>query len=141
MPGPDQTSEKPKASSTFPFQPVPSPWTKPCHSAAASLSFMPGRNSRATCSIAAAAISFASRMRSSSCSVLIARAALSSGVASAASGNASNHAFVYVVGSPTIRSVACVPRLSSSPTRPNGSATSCAASSARSAGGRGSVAS
>ena len=41
--------------------------------------------------------------------VLIARAAASSGVASAASGKASNQALVKVVGSPTIRSEAWVP--------------------------------
>ena len=43
IPGPDQTSEKPSASSTLPAQPVPSPWTKPCHSAATCASLMPGR--------------------------------------------------------------------------------------------------
>ena len=76
------------------------------------------RSSPRTCSIAAAQISFASRIRSISCGVLIARAAFSTGVASCASGHASNHAFVNVVGSPTIRSDACVPSESSSPTRP-----------------------
>ena len=53
IPGPDQTSEKPSASSTLPSQPVPSPWTNPFQSAAASLSFIPGRRRSATCSIAA----------------------------------------------------------------------------------------
>ena len=86
MLGPDQTSENGSASSTWPFQPVPSPWTKPCHSAAACAQVIPGRRTPWTCSIAAAAISFASRMRSTSCSVLIARASARSGVASAASG-------------------------------------------------------
>ena len=71
-------------------------------------------------------------MRSISCSVLIARASASSGAASRASGQASNHAFGKVVGSPTIRSVAWVPRLSSSPTRPSVSST--AMSSARERG-------
>ena len=79
---------------------------------------MPGRSSPRTCSIAAAQISFASRTRSTSCSVLTARAAVSTGIASCASGHASNHAFVNVVGSPTIRSEACVPSDSSSPTVP-----------------------
>ena len=46
------------------------------------------------------------------------RASFSSGVASAASGNASNQAFGNVVGSPTMRSDACVPSESSRPTRP-----------------------
>ncbi len=86
IPGPDQTSEKPSARSTLPCQPVPSPWTKPCQIAAAWLSFIPGRSSPRTCSIAAAQISFASRMRSISCGVLIARAAISTGLASSARG-------------------------------------------------------
>ena len=63
IPGPDQTSENGSASSTSPFQPVPSPWTKPCHSAAACAAVIPGRSTPWTCSIAAAAISFASRIR------------------------------------------------------------------------------
>ena len=46
MPGPDQTSEKPSASSTFPSQPVPAPWTNPFHMAPASDSFIPGRSSK-----------------------------------------------------------------------------------------------
>ena len=117
IPGPDQTSEKPCASSTLFSNPVPWSCTHPFQSAPTSLSRMPGRISPWTCSIAPAAISFASLIRSSSCSVLIARAAASSGVASAASGNASNQALGNVVGSPTIRSAACVPRLSSIPTR------------------------
>ena len=71
------------------------------------------------CSIAAAAISFARRMRSSSWPVLIALARASSGVASATSvPKAWNQSCVKVVGSPTIRSEACVPRLSSSPIVP-----------------------
>ena len=118
IPEPDQTSENPKASSTLPCQPVPSPCTKPCQIAAASLSFMPGRSSPRTCSIAAAQISFASRIRSISCGVFSERAAFRTGIASFADGQASNHAFVNVVGSPTIRSDACVPSDSSSPTRP-----------------------
>ena len=65
----------------------------------------------------ARAISLASRIRSISCAVLIARAALSTGAASTAAGKASNHALVKVVGSPTIWSAACVPSDSSSPTR------------------------
>ena len=117
---------------------MPSPWTKPCQIAAASLSFIPGRSSSRTCSIAAAQISFARRIRSSSWSVLIARAAASSGVASTASGHASNQPFVNVVGSPTIRSEACVPSESSSPTRPYSRDASTAASSVRASGGRGS---
>jgi hypothetical protein len=68
--------------------------------------------------MAAAAISFASRRRATSCSVLIARASTSSGVASSACEKASNQARVNVVGSPTIRSLACVPSDNSSPTRP-----------------------
>ena len=118
IPGPDQTSENGYASSTLPSQPVPCPWTKPCQIAAASLSFMPGRRSPRTCSIAAAQISFARRMRSISCGVLIARAAFSTGIASSALGQASNQPFVNVVGSPTMRSAACVPIVSSSPIRP-----------------------
>ena len=70
------------------------------------------------CSMAAAAISLARRMRSTSCADLSARAAASSGVASAAAGKASNQARPNVVGSPTIRSDACVPPLSSIATRP-----------------------
>ena len=85
-------------------------------------------------------MSFASRMRSSSCGVLIARAVASSGVASTAAGNASNQPFVYVVGSPTMRSDACVPSESSSPTTPCSRAASAARSSVRSTGGRGSSA-
>ncbi len=64
IPLPDQTSEKPSASETRPFQPVPSPCTKPCQSEAAWLSVIPGRSSARTCSIAAAQISLARRMRS-----------------------------------------------------------------------------
>ena len=94
IPGPAQTREKPSARSTLPAQPVPSPWTKPSHSAAICASVVPGRITPTTWSIAAAAISFASRMRSISCAVLTARAATRSGVASTAPGNASNHAFV-----------------------------------------------
>ena len=67
IPSPDQISEKPSASSTLPAHPVPSPWTKPSHSAATCASVIPGRITPCTCSIAAAAISFASRMRSISC--------------------------------------------------------------------------
>ena len=118
IPRPAQTSEKPSASSTFPAQPVPSPWTKPSHSAAIWASVIPGLITPRAWSIAAAAISFASRMRSISCSVLRARASTSTGVASTAPGKASNQAFVYVVGSPTIRSDACVPSESSRPDRP-----------------------
>ena len=140
MPGPDQTSEKPSASSTLPSQPVPSPWTNPSHSAAICASVIPGRITPLTWSIAAAAMSFASRIRSSSCPVLIARASVRSGVASSASGKASNHAFGYVVGSPTIRSAACVPSESSMPTRSYAPAICRARSSARRPGGRGSVA-
>ena len=83
-------------------------------------------------------MSFASRIRSTSCGVLSARAAASSGVASTASGNASNQPFVYVVGSPTMRSDACVPSESSTPTTACSRAASAARSSVRSAGGRGS---
>ena len=79
------------------------------------------------------------RSRAISCSVLIMRARARSGVASAAAGNASNQAFVNVVGSPTMRSDACVPSESSRPTRPCAAAT--AASSVRAGTGRGSVAS
>jgi len=86
--------------------------------------------------MAAAAISFASRIRSISCAVLIARAAFRTGMASAAPGHASNQAFVNVVGSPTIRSDACVPIESSRPTRPSEAAS--AASSVRAGTGRGS---
>ena len=88
--------------------------------------------------IAAAAISLAIRMRAISCSVLIARAWARSGAASRASGKASNQAFVNVVGSPTIRSAACVPRLSSRPTRSYPRATLQATSRERRNGGRGS---
>ena len=49
-------------------------------------------------------MSFASRMRSISCSVLSARASARSGVASSASPKAPNHSAVNVVGSPTMRS-------------------------------------
>ena len=56
-------------------QPVPSPWTNPSHSAAICASLMPGSMIRRQCSIAAAAMSFARRMRSISCAVLSARAA------------------------------------------------------------------
>ena len=56
-------------------------------------------------------------MRSISCGVLIIRASLRSGVASRACGNASNHAFGNVVGSPTMRSAACVPRRELEPNR------------------------
>ena len=142
IPGPDQTSEKPCASSTLPSsKPVPWSCTQPFQSAPTSLSRIPGRIRPWTCSIAPAAISFASRIRSTSCSVLIARAVASSGVASAASGNASNQAFGNVVGSPTIRSAACVPRLSSIPTRSYSDESCRARSSARSPGGRGSLSS
>ena len=88
--------------------------------------------------MACAAISFAMRMRATSCSVFLARARTSTGVASAASGNASNQAFVKVVGSPTIRSDACVPSESSRPTRAYPRAVSRAASSVRAGTGRGS---
>ncbi len=81
------------------------------------------------------------RMRATSCSVLIDRARASNGAASTASGHASNHAFVNVVGSPTIRSLACVPSESSSPTRPYARDASSAASSVRAGTGRGSAAS
>ena len=91
------------------------------------------------CSIAAAAISFARRMRSISCPVLSARAAARSGVASATSPNAVNHSAVNVVGSPTMRSAACVPSDSSSPTRRNSLAASRASSSTRAVGGRASI--
>ncbi len=116
--GPDQISENGSASSTLPFQPVPSPCTKPCQAAAACAHVMPGRRTPRMCSIAAAAISLARRMRSTSCAVLSERAATSSGVASAAPGKASNQARPNVVGSPTMRSEACVPPLSSIATRP-----------------------
>ena len=117
IPGPDQTSEKPCASSTLPSKPVPSRWTYPFQSAPASLSRIPARRCSATCFIAPAAISLARRMRSTSCAVLIERAALRTGIASAAPGKASNQALVNVVGSPTIWSVAWVPSDSSRPTR------------------------
>ena len=123
----------------MPPQPVPSPWTKPSHSEAACASVMPGRITPWTCSIAAAAMSFASCMRSSSCGVLIMRASLRSGVASCACGKASNQAFGKVVGSPIMRSAACVPSESSMPTASYCSAAAAAMSSARSAGGRGST--
>ena len=116
IPLPDQTSENGSASSTS-SRAVPWPCTWPCQIAAASDSFMPGSSWRRTWCIACAAISFAMRKRAISCSVLIMRARASSGVASAASANASNHAFVNVVGSPTMRSDACVPSESSSPMR------------------------
>ena len=90
--GPDQISENGSASSTFPLQPVPSPCTKPCQAAAAWAHVMPGRSTPRMCSIAAAAISLARRMRSTSCGVFSERACTSSGVASAASGKASNQA-------------------------------------------------
>ena len=79
MPGPDHTSANPRASSTRPSNPVPAPWTKPSQSAAASLSFIPGRRRSWTCSIASAASSLAIRIRSISCSVLIARASREQG--------------------------------------------------------------
>ena len=63
----------------------------------------------------------------------------SSGVASAASGKASNQAVVNVVGSPTMRSEACVPSESSSPTRRSRAPPRRASSSVRAGGGRGSV--
>ena len=50
--------------------------------------------------------------------VFTARAAFSTVIASWAPGHASNHPFVNVVGSPTIRSEACVPIESSRPTLP-----------------------
>jgi hypothetical protein len=54
MLAPDQTSENGSASSTWPFQPVPSPWTKPCHSAAPARTSSPGAAARpGTCSVAA----------------------------------------------------------------------------------------
>ena len=136
IPGPDQTSENGSASSTLPCQPVPWPWTKPCQTAAASLSFMPARSSPRTCSIAAAQISFASRIRSTSCSVLSARATVSTGVASWPPGKASNQPAVNVVGSPTMRSEACVPIVRSTPTRPYSREASTARSSVRIVGGR-----
>ena len=45
--GPDQISENGSASSTWPFQPVPSPCTKPCQAAAACAQVMPGREDAA----------------------------------------------------------------------------------------------
>ena len=83
-------------------------------------------------------MSLASRMRSISCGVLIARAAFRTGIASLASGHASNQAFVNVVGSPTMRSDACVPSDSSSPTRSYSFAAASASSSVRAGTGRGS---
>ncbi len=118
IPGPDHTSENPSASETLPSQPVPSPCTNPSHSAAICASVMPGSMISLQCSIAAAAMSFARRMRSISCSVFRARASTRSGVASSTSPNAVNHSAVNVVGSPTMRSAACVPSESSSPTFP-----------------------
>src|SRR5919108_1925266 len=56
IPLPDQTSENASASSTS-SRAVPCPWTKPCQTAAASDSFIPGESSARTCSIASAAIS------------------------------------------------------------------------------------
>ena len=140
IPLPAQTSENGSASSTS-SRAVPWPCTWPCQRAAASDSFMPGSSLRRTWCIAWHAISFAMRRRAISCSVLIIRARASSGAASAASGNASNHAFVNVVGSPTIRSVACVPSESSSPMRRCSRLASIAASSVRAGTGRGSVSS
>ena len=67
--------------------------------------------------MASAASSLARRMRSISCSVLIARASTRSGVASSAGPKDSKKACVKVVGSPTMRSEAWVPSESSSPTR------------------------
>ena len=78
-------------------------------------------------------------MRSSSWPVLIALARASSGVASATSvPKAWNQSCVKVVGSPTIRSEACVPRLSSSPIVPKSAAAAAASSVVRASGGRGS---
>ena len=100
---------------------------------------MPGSMISLQCSIAAAAMSFARRMRSISCSVLSARALARSGVASRPRRTPSNQSRVNVVGSPTMRSAACVPRESSSPTRPYSLAASRASSSTRAVGGRGSL--
>ena len=74
---------------------------------------------RRTCSIAAAQISFASRMRSSSC-VGLDRARRGEQRRRVVPRPATRRtsAFVNVVGSPTIRSEACVPSESSRPTRP-----------------------
>ena len=67
----------------------------------------------------------------------IARAGTSTDIASPAFGQASNQPLVNVVGSPTDRSLACVPIDSSSPTRLYSSATRTAASSVRAGTGRG----
>src|SRR3954468_24138143 len=76
-------------------------------------------------------------MRSSSWPVLIARARASNGVASATSvPKAWNQSCVKVVGSPTIRSEAWVPRLSSSPTVPYSAAAAARSSALRGSGGR-----
>src|SRR5207237_181638 len=85
---PGQTRERRSARSTS-VRAVPSPWTCPSHIAAAWLSVIPGRRFAFTCPIATAAISFAIRIRSSSCGVLIARASFSSGVASEPPGQVS----------------------------------------------------
>ena len=100
---------------------------------------MPGSMISLQCSIAAAAMSFARRMRSISCSVLSARAAGEERRRVGGVSEAVNQSRVNVVGSPTMRSAACVPSESSSPTRPNSLAASRASSSTRVVGGRGSI--
>ena len=116
-PRPRPDEREPECELDLPFPAVPSPWTNPSHSAAICASLMPGSMISLQCSIAAAAISFASRMRSISCSVLSARASRGAVSRPRRSPNAVNQSRVNVVGSPTIRSAACVPSESSRPTR------------------------
>ena len=118
IPRPAQTSEKPSASSTLPCQPVPSPCTKPCQIAAASLSFIPGLQLAAHVLHRGGADLVREPHALDLLRGLDRARGVRTGVASAASGHASNHAFVNVVGSPTMRSEACVPSESSSPTVP-----------------------
>ncbi len=83
----------------------------------------------------------ASRIRSISWEVLIARASASSGDASATVPKAWKKSWVKTVGSPTIKSAVCVPCESSSPMLPNSWHASLAASSERAQAGRGSLSS
>ena len=119
IPGPDQTSEKPSASSTCPFQPVPAPWTKPSHSAPASVSFMPGPQELA----AVLHRGGGDLVREPHPLELLLgldrpRAREQRRRVGDVRPKAWNQSCVKVVGSPTIRSDACVPSESSSPIVP-----------------------
>ena len=111
-------SEKPSASSTLPLPAgalaVDEALPGGCRPAPRSC---PARISPRTCSIAAAAISFASRIRSTSCARLDrARRAEQRRRVDRVRETRRTRPSVKVVGSPTMRSVACVPSDSSRPT-------------------------